>query len=1021
MSATLELFNARRLLKLPYSFANWSGCGHYGAVLLEHEYALLMKTTESLKVFVVTLDDQPWLKPATQCAMCEFKHLRYPFEIEDCVNRSTKESAAAQSSSEEKTLEDLVETYTGSGGDMESVDRDLKRLAQHLSSSSAQQTAISDLKDSMALAMLHDPPPPPADAADAELRIRGLLTVDRQKYLLSDDSQKTWDRVQRVHKAASKDRHGIWSWTDNKSPALDYPDSWHMHPDSVSCTSPNGFVSDVYGRKGEDVGLFNGTYVLGKNWATGKPDDYVDCGMGIFTKKMFSHLGKPILEMLRSTDPPEAEPQTQSEPEEAPEFESEPQTTARTGRAKPNKKTWKDYSANWENAVRKLSYMYDQFDEKVEQTDDRDSWRIKVKWAVTQARTLPAPKPSSSWCTQSDVLVHGAKLILWRLHKKEITTTLSNDHLPLSAAFPTELTTAAREVRMACRIHECSVNRGMFDRTCMDVHTEVDVKQSILCVFDEVKDQTEVNSKEHQVLVSWAMINTCKSFYPQYKKFRKGDPSISSKDDAEKAWVEAASENFGELRYAHELLQKFYKKFNPGLTKMMASKQTVPIADEVRRTTFRDCAKDFFTVHEEFKEQKLSLEQELLPKTFTGYNKKQQQLFKALADCKTDAEKLSLECYELALEFLVDDEYITEKSVIQDDKASLLWHASNGATNPSSPAAADSHDDARLSRSLSVRSTFRQALGDENLQLEVYFDELSKQGFISMAEIYAIETIDKVRELARTVKMKDPAMKRLQVAWQTHQPATKEETERRLVRNMHRTLRKEEEEMQHINADVGRKSEMLHLKCERQRRQLEKNYAERTEADAEMLVAMQERNFSEAQKLQKQIDQDDEDVRRSLVQKQEKRSKVLRLRRELQSVVGTILDTYDKDGSKSLDKNELREYIGDLFGDDYEPEGDDIDMFMQKMDLDGDGRASKAEIMKFLKRVHTAKDDKLRDYSLTTETATEAMKDELIAILNGEALVPEPEPEPDPEPHVNHQDDIATIGELVKSDVLGEL
>lgn len=48
-----------------------------------------------------------------------------------------------------------------------------------------------------------------------------------------------------------------------------------------------------------------------------------------------------------------------------------------------------------------------------------------------------------------------------------------------------------------------------------------------------------------------------------------------------------------------------------------------------------------------------------------------------------------------------------------------------------------------------------------------------------------------------------------------------------------------------------------------------------------------------------------------------------------------------------MDTNELSEFIDDLFGDDYEPEGDEIERLMARIDRDHDGKADRSEIRKF--------------------------------------------------------------------------
>ena len=65
--------------------------------------------------------------------------------------------------------------------------------------------------------------------------------------------------------------------------------------------------------------------------------------------------------------------------------------------------------------------------------------------------------------------------------------------------------------------------------------------------------------------------------------------------------------------------------------------------------------------------------------------------------------------------------------------------------------------------------------------------------------------------------------------------------------------------------------------------------------------------------------------------------------------------------------------------------GDDIETLMRKIDLDGDSRASRAEIMKFLKRLHTAEDNVARDRPLTTEIVGEQVKQAYSSIVDADS------------------------------------
>lgn len=668
------------------------------------------------------------------------------------------------------------------------------------------------------------------------------------------------------------------------------------------------------------------------------------------------------------------------------------------------KGSWRQYSARWQKAVFAVkndkSMMLWHHSSTANQTEIERRWIEKVKQAVTAARLLPGTHHSEPPCHPSCVAHHaktlpeeqkqreldnGAKLILWWDHynpARQISTHSTDVDL-----VPTE---RLNQVQIACRLYERCRNTLIVAFGGEDglIEGSERTKHIILRTYHRLKVEMEQTGyiaerdDKASVLLSWALEDACDSVeFPQSVR-------NTGAETASEEWVLQAKKEYIFLQRKHNARLNYtiwpvvVGKGDESLASIDKAIEQLSAQEKEWLKSERQRLQDGFQQHEAYKH------------VWT-------QALDVLRSVETSlsiAVVKDLKDYRQQLAYLVAH---VENNSRLDSQQVQVCRSGQVATGLE---AAASGDHKASARSMSVRSAFAHELEDRNLRLEMFFDDLDAEGYISMKEIYAIPNVHKLRELAETVGMKDPQKNRLETAWQEHQGSqTEEEVDRRSVRNMHRELRKEkklmeqtEAEIEQMEVDLGSKHERLRRKREQQRIELEKRNAERSEVDAETLAMMQQGGVSEAHKLQKQIDQDEEELQRSMRQREEAHAKVLRLRKELKIIVGTILDKYDTDQNSSLDKVELREYIDDLFGDDYEPEDGDIEMLMAKIDLDHDGRASRSEIVKFLKRLHIAEETKTHGHPLTAKTASQAMKGAVVAIIdddNETGLEPEPEPE----------------------------
>ena len=130
---------------------------------------------------------------------------------------------------------------------------------------------------------------------------------------------------------------------------------------------------------------------------------------------------------------------------------------------------------------------------------------------------------------------------------------------------------------------------------------------------------------------------------------------------------------------------------------------------------------------------------------------------------------------------------------------------------------------------------------------------------------------------------------------------------------------------------------------------------------------------------------------------------------ELEQAVDTLFEAWDANGDGNIDKEELRAFLADLFGDDAASQ-EDVDDFMGQLDSDNDAQISRQEISAFLRRQYD------RDGTSSGEAID--VDSLMVAGLTELDVEPAPEPvaepvaEPEPEPEANAKAEVEAAPEV---------
>eukprot|EP01043_Picozoa_sp_COSAG02_P043588 COSAG02_NODE_3811_length_6194_cov_2.390320_3_plen_1086_part_00 len=508
------------------------------------------------------------------------------------------------------SLEDLVEIYKQENA-IPSKSITQKELQKHLERlkkvtfaakvggnsdteySEFSEDGVQDIKDSIAVHILRS-----ATEKQDEHLIRlakELLSKDRQKKLLQLAPAASTSLRNVVAHIAEAQKHGQFGYSIFAQNVWNSDVKYHAHIDSVACEEVHfNWISRTNNKTNSAAKVL--------------PEQLVNCGLGIYPRTLQQQVGDPVLEMLRSA------------------------TTAAT-KTRPAG-SWAGYESAWKDAVHKMSEQHVQFGYNVANREEREAWRILLRWAVTQARVLPSDPDKALGCKG---LISGATLILWwlkfedeRSKKRKIKSKIQPKQLPLKdGSIEPEVVEAVREVRIGCRIRATALLHSAATRSAT-VHKEQDAIKHAVRTFHWLKYQPRIDGttetlKEHQVILSWAMAKTCNILDDRSQEY----------DNPQQEWENATKSLYTVLDGTHERVRGAFKnlKFKNGLDRMAPQNIQYgfyPAGTLEHRKRYRDAAQTL-------SDAKRDLEEHGFP------------------EFVNDAEELICECRERALEFLAGE------------------------------------------------------------------------------------------------------------------------------------------------------------------------------------------------------------------------------------------------------------------------------------------------------------------------------------------------------------------------------
>eukprot|EP01043_Picozoa_sp_COSAG02_P011665 COSAG02_NODE_434_length_22429_cov_15.013704_1_plen_1838_part_10 len=678
---------------------------------------------------------------------------------------------------------------------------------------------------------------------------------------------------------------------------LSYPLQRHFSHCTMALESVDSTVKPVFNMQWKkEVGNSNSTCLQQK--------DLSDRNSEIFK----SELVEPVREMLRSA------------------------------KEEPNG-CWYEYKTRWKQAV----YNVEKDAELKECWADnpkvtKAQWRDKVKRAVTEARVLPSvhfgtnPLGTENPCASCEckaehaifdparkryVLEDGAKLILW--WDKKMNNTPGLDSIRVS------------QVRTACRIYE-SCRKVLQDILGTERNEQQCTKRMIVCTLDKFKLEIESLGQKgrsadnfprdpadpkkrfdvHGVLLSWALIDSCKSCKDAFSERARTYPKPET---ASEEWVSAAKAEYIILCRLHAARcttvrdsRKLFAEgnFEGATQKVRAAIESCPETEPVwvQREKKR-LDDDFPSLSPSVPGWEIAIAERVL-----GELKKSLELLEA--DIKAAKARQEKDRNPIYTHGQMDHEVGVPKS--QDNVLVMPGHSCVATEQP---------DPDQLKRTMSAGEiSFRNELDDPHLKLAEYTPSLRKEGYISMQDIFQIETeqfddesangkpvlsngtVETLTNLAELIGMKPPELRRLKTAWED--------------------MRSHDQKLEEKAEKHKEKLKTIELKMQL----AEKRNADHTEIEAQLAHA---ETTMETAQLEAEFKAEDMELRRTREEQRQESKNRLELRKQLRAIVGQFYGDWDTDHNGAISPTELRDYMLHLFGLNADVDQDVADL-MVKMD-----------------------------------------------------------------------------------------